>query len=159
MNKKFEFFWGGIYSNWHRSGFVIDDISYNCGEQYMMHQKALLMDDEETARKIMLYSNPKRQKELGREIKNFNSKLWDKYKYEIMLKGLTEKFNQNEPLKRDLMASEADLFVEASPFDKIWGIGLDERTAHETPQSEWPGENLLGKIITEIRNNFKNDSN
>ena len=76
-----------------------------------------------------------------------------------MLKGLTEKFNQNEPLKRDLMASEADLFVEASPFDKIWGIGLDERTARETPQSEWPGENLLGKVITEIRNNFKNDSN
>ena len=153
---KYHFFWGGIYSNWAKSPFthVVDEekVNFNCGEQYMMYCKAILSNDYESAEKILKESNPRFQKQLGREVKNFNSKLWDKHKYMIMYVGLKSKFEQNSQMKEQLMKEDCDLFVEASPHDRIWGIGYDEKNALVN-RDNW-GENLLGRIITDIRNSF-----
>ena len=58
-------------------------------------------------------------------------------------------------MKRILLDEKADLFVEASPSDSIWGIGLNETDAKKIEESKWPGQNLLGKIITEVRNEIQ----
>ena len=155
---KYLFFWGGIYSNWYKSPFSVKmgsgtSVDFNCGEQYMMYCKATLSNDKDSTDLIMAEKDPRKQKSLGRKVKNFNSALWDKHKEEMMLIGLTEKFKQNPELLIQLLAENCETFVEASPYDRIWGIGFDATNAmaHE---SEW-GENLLGKIITKIRNNLK----
>ena len=75
--ENFIFFYGGIYSQWYPSNFVIDGVEYNCAEQYMMHQKALLFSDEKIANEIMLEKDPQKQKALGRLVKNFNVAIWD----------------------------------------------------------------------------------
>ena len=118
-----------------------------------MYCKAALNNDKDSIALIMAEKDPRKQKALGRKVKNFDSSLWDKHKEEIMLIGLTEKFKQNPELLTQLLAEDCETFVEASPHDRIWGIGFDAANAmaHE---SEW-GENLLGKIITQIRNNLK----
>ena len=162
---KYHFFWGGIYSNWYKCPISINEISlstgiefdtlgrkFNCSEQAMMFYKALLFEDKEVAKEILKKSNPKDQKALGRKIKNFDSSIWDLFKEEIVLQIIEHKFKQNLELKEQLLKENCDLFVEASPYDRIWGIGYHENNALNNINN-W-GENLLGKIITKIRDNI-----
>jgi ribA/ribD-fused uncharacterized protein len=144
----YKFFWNGILSNWYESHFEIHNVMYNCGEQYIMYQKALLFDDVETASTIINEYSPKNQKQLGRKVKNFNSKVWDAVKYELVKNGLREKFVQNQELKLYLIQYKHYQLVEASPYDRIWGIGFSEPEAIQNFE-RW-GENLLGKILTEL---------
>ena len=75
--KKYTFFWGGPFSQWAPSEILIDGVKYNCCEQYMMAQKALLFKDTETYEAIMKTSHPSGQKALGRKVKNFNKETWE----------------------------------------------------------------------------------
>jgi ribA/ribD-fused uncharacterized protein len=90
--KKYKFFWGGIFSNWYISDFIVDGITYNCGEQYMMYQKAIFFNDIKTANKILEEVVPNEQKKLGRQVKNYSDSKWSKVRYDIVKKGLKEKF-------------------------------------------------------------------
>ena len=157
MEEKYVFFWktASPFSNWHPSKFTLDGQVFENMEQYMMWSKAMLMVDTETAQKILLTSDPRTIKALGREVRNFNSYLWDKVKYGVVYGGCYAKFTQNEKIKKVLMDTGDKVLVEASPFDKIWGIGLDEEMAKKTDSKDWPGENLLGKILTNLRDDLK----
>ena len=155
-NKKYTFFWGGSYSNWHMSDFTIDDLTFCCNEQYMMYMKAITFNDKEIARRILSVRDPKTHKALGRQIKGFDSAKWDAVKEDIVYTGLKAKYTQNKTLLKKLLEDTSDLFVEASPFDKIWGIGLSELDAKKTPEDKWPGQNLLGKLLTKLKLELKN---
>ena len=150
---KYKFFWSGIFSNWHISDFIVDGVSYSSGEQYMMYQKALTFNDIETADEILEEIMPNFQKQLGRKIKNFDSKIWNDVKYELIKKGLREKFSQNSNLKLYLLKYKDYQIVEASPEDKIWGIGFYANLA--ISNIDFWGENLLGKILTELAQEIK----
>lgn len=53
-------------------------------------------------------------------------------------------------LKRSLEAESADRTLEqASPKDRIWGVGYDAEHA-EANRADW-GENLLGKALMRVR--------
>ena len=146
--KKYKFFWGGPFSNWYPSKFKVNGIQFSCGEQYMMYQKAIGFGDIEMAQEILKATTPKEQKELGRKVKNFDPKVWNDIKYDLVKTGLRAKFTQNEDLKDELLKYKGWLFVEASPEDRIWGIGYHVKDALANKQN-W-GENLLGKILTEL---------
>lgn len=150
---KYTFFWGGYQSNWYSSPFTHQGVNFNCSEQAMMYQKALLFKDNDTAQRILRSKNPKDQKRLGREVSNFNPKEWDDKKQSIMVNILFDKFNQNPGIKEKLLKDKCDLFVEASPYDRIWGIGYLEKDALKNINN-W-GENLLGLALTEVREILK----
>lgn len=150
MNNQYYFFWKNKLSNWTPSEFIVNNITYNCGEQYMMHQKALYFNDLETASEIMNETNPKIIKDLGRKVKNYNDSKWNAARYDIVKAGLYQRFHQNTELKEFLTSKKNYILVEASPFDRIWGIGYDAEHAIENINN-W-GENLLGKILTELAN-------
>ena len=140
----------GIFSQWYKSDFTdISDVKYNCAEQFMMYQKAILFGDNAVAQEILNESNPKNIKALGRKIKNFNQQEWDKNKFEIVIAGNFYKFTQNTNLQNILLKTDSQDIAEASPFDKIWGIGIDEKAAKSG--AEWQGENLLGKALMVVR--------
>lgn len=145
---KYKFFWGGIFSNWYPSTFEVDGVKFNCGEQYMMYQKAILFGDHNMAKEILLEKNPRNQKALGRKIKNFNADQWNAESYELVKRGLREKFLQNPDLLKYLRENKGRNIVEASPEDRIWGIGYANYDALHYI-SDW-GENRLGKILTEL---------
>ncbi len=155
MNDNCVFFWGGVFSNWFPCYFIVNEIEYNCAEQYMMAKKAQVFGDTSSYKKILLSGDPREQKALGRIVKNFNPSIWDMVSTDIVFVGCLQKFAQNLPLKSVLLATEDKKLVEASPYDKIWGIGLDAEQAMETPENLWQGENRLGKVLMQVREVLK----
>ncbi len=140
---------------WHSCTFTVAMRTYfNC-EQFMMAQKALLFNDIKIFNKILQTKSPKECKELGRLVKNFNPNKWDNYKYSIVLEGNMAKFSQNENLKNFLLSTEEKILVEASPYDKVWGVGLDEFDKRILNPYNWQGENLLGFALMEVRDCLK----
>lgn len=158
ITDKYIFFWGGIFSQWYNSKVVIDGKRFNCLEQWMMYNKAVLFNDANHARLIMSSNNPKQQKTYGRRIKGFKKDKWEKVAYDIVKRGNYEKFTQNQDLKKELLETGNLTFVEASPYDKIWGIGMRENAPGIEDEKNWQGRNLLGKAITEVRDIIKNEN-
>ena len=138
-------------SNWFPSEFIIDCFEYQHVEQYFMSQKARIFQNPKIHTKILLTRSPKECKALGRRLGTGSMPLWNTLKYDIMKTAVREKFPQNENLQKFLLNTGDKILVEASPYDIIWGIGLSVKDAIETPPISWPGRNLLGEILMEVR--------
>jgi ribA/ribD-fused uncharacterized protein len=156
----FLFFWGhtvkdeitkACFSQWFPCEFVESDVVYKTAEHYMMAAKARLFDDIEILKLILQANSPNEAKGLGRKIENFNSEIWDHHKYQIVVQANLLKFSQNQELKEFLLSTEDKVIVEASPYDKIWGIGMLESDESINNPLLWNGENLLGFALMEVR--------
>ncbi len=160
---KYSFFFGhkpdstglNVFSQWYPAVFTDthNGVSYTYAntEQYMMAQKALLFDDMPIFHSIMNTTDPAKIKNFGRLVKNFDQKKWNECKFEIVVNGNRCKFTQNPILMKQLLSTGDRIIVEASPYDKIWGIGLSASNAVSTPMNKWPGQNLLGKALMIVR--------
>lgn len=142
----------GFLSNFYRCSFVHQGITYTSSEQAMMHRKALYFNDKSTAENIMLVSDPKAIKALGRSVQHFNDLDWKQRRVDIVEAILVDKFLQNPDLRERLWATHPHPLAEASPTDKIWGIGLREEDAKRG--ASWRGLNLLGKTLTKVRDTY-----
>lgn len=152
----------GFLSNFYFSIFIDSyNIKYICSEQYFMAQKCLLFDKENTKlyKQIMETKIPYIIKRLGRQVRNFEQKKWDTEKYNIMKNAIRYKFNQNKIIRKKLLLTCDKNLYEASKFDKTWGIGIDCETAKNLDEASYPGQNLLGKVLMEIREEIKNSNN
>ena len=157
MAQTFTFFWRteSPFSQWHSSHFVVEGISFNCAEQYMMYRKATLFCDDEIAAQILRSTKPSVQKELGRAVSGYNEAEWLQNREKIVYEGNFHKFTQNENLRKALLGTGETTLVEASPVDKIWGIGLSADNPYAAFPEKWKGLNLLGKILTELREELR----
>jgi hypothetical protein len=151
--RRFTFFWQSEspFSQWHPAEFVVEGKRFVCAEQYMMHGKAVLFGDLEVARRILASASPKTQKALGRKVRGFDERLWRRERERIVYEGNHAKFTQNEALLKALLATAGTELVEASPTDRIWGVGLSEEDPRILNPALWRGENLLGKVLTRLR--------
>ena len=162
---QFVYFWGhtpaknGVtatcLSQWYDISFEVDGVEYHTAEQYMMAQKALLFNDEEVYHEIMAADNPKDYKQIGRQIKNFDPAVWDLKKFDIVVEGNKAKFSQNPELKEFLLSTGDAILVEASPYDKIWGIGMRATQAAKCTVDQWKGLNLLGFALMVVRDSLR----
>ncbi|XP_078316624.1 uncharacterized protein LOC111118880 isoform X2 [Crassostrea virginica] len=156
MDKKehFCFFFGkdSPFSNFHSAAFEVQGIWYCCSEQFMMHQKAVLFDDKNHAHLIMRATDPREMKKLGRKVEKFNPYVWGKESEEIVKVGIKAKFEQNEKLKKALIATFPRILVEAAPRDRLWGIGMGSSNKNAYCRLTWKGQNKLGYLLTKIRN-------
>ena len=150
------FFWStkdkpyGCFSNWYRSPFVTEDGNQFANtEQYFMWRKAKLFDPSmESA--ILAEKNPMKVKGLGRKVKNFDNDVWNEHREKCMKDGLRYKFS-DPALKEILLSTNDSIIAEASPRDKIWGIGLAADHTDAINPNKWRGQNLLGKCLMELR--------
>jgi len=147
----FVLFWHGPFSQWYPCQFTLGGAEYNCTEQYMMAKKALFFEDEQSWLKIMATDSPKIQKAVGRTVKNFDLEKWKDVCEEIVYKGNYAKFTQNDYLKSVILGTKDRTLVEASPYDKIWGIGLSETDPKALCPASWQGLNLLGISLMNVR--------
>ena len=155
----FVLFWGGTYSQWCPSVFVIDGVEYNTAEQYMMAKKALLFGDYDSLREIMVEKSPALQKAMGKKVKGFNKVKWETYCRDYVYDANYAKFTQNPKMLKELMATGDKEIVEASPEDTIWGIGLHETNPLAWDKATWKGTNWLGEAIMRVRAKLLIESN
>lgn len=142
-------------SQWYMADFYVGHIKYCCMEQYMMSKKAELFGNVEIRDRIMNTDKQEEIKQLGREVRPFESKIWNQFKRSIVLTGNYYKFSQIPKLRHFLMDIGEALLVEASPYDEIWGIGLSEEAAREGNVDHWRGRNLLGFALMEVRDELR----
>ena len=159
---KFVFFWGhtpskdgsvdkSCFSQWWMCPFTVDGMEYSCAEQFMMAEKARLFDDEGMLESILKAKHPKEMKAYGRAVRNFDNDLWDKACYGIVKRASLAKFSQNPQLGEYLKSTKKRILVEASPQDRIWGIGMSHTHPDVENPVKWRGNNLLGFALTEAR--------
>lgn len=141
----------GEFSNWYPCEFSDGVRQFHNTEQFMMYYKAILFKDETMADMILNTSSPKLCKQYGRQVINFDNDVWAEKCEKIVTNGCYLKFTQNEELKQLLLSTDNKMLVEASPYDKIWGIGLRESDALQTPMEYWKGENKLGRCLMTVR--------
>lgn len=151
------YFWNGEFSNFHPIKIKYNKINFYTTEQIFMWEKALYFEDKEIAQKIMVTAEPSECKRLGRQIKNFDADKWSIVSYDIMVNANYHKYSQN-PILKDLLLETGDkTLVEASPFDKIWGVGLASFNDEILDEKNWRGQNLLGKALMEVRDKIRNE--
>ena len=117
----------------------------------MMLKKALLFGDGEVAELIMEQTSPRKQKFLGRQVRGFDQSLWLRVCEDIMVPALVSKFTQDPYSLKCMMESIGTTIVEASPVDKIWGIGMTKDDRRATDPAQWDGLNLLGNVLMRAR--------
>lgn len=153
--ENFVFFWGNreIYSNFYKKPFFYKGVKIPCPEVGFMMEKAIQFNDMDILNKLKTAHNPARAKELGRKIKNYDDAIWNEVRYDRMKEVLIAKFS-DPALKKQLKDTGKRILVEASPMDKIWGIGMDENHPQVEDISKWKGQNLLGQVLMDIRDGF-----
>ncbi len=163
---KFLFFWGHqpnkegkitktCFSQWRLSSFKVDKVTYKTAEHWMMAKKAQLFNDQEILEKILEADSPAEAKKLGREVKNYDDKIWLENRFEIVKEGNLHKFSQNKALKEFLINTKDRVLVEASPVDPIWGIGMAGDHKDVLNPEKWKGLNLLGFALMEVRDELR----
>lgn len=156
---KYILFWTGILSNWAQTPYDFGGEHYCCSEQQYMRYKAMHFGDLDTAEKIMASTSPKRIKQLGRMVRNYDDTEWSKVRVGYMKQCLRAKFRGNAEARKFLLKQpEHHIFAEASPFDTIWGIGYAEDGREAQDSSTWRGQNLLGYTLTEVYNELKQET-
>jgi ribA/ribD-fused uncharacterized protein len=150
---RYTFFFGPEhpFSQWHPAPFELDGIPFGCAEQAMMHGKAVLFDDPEIAAALLATGSPREQKALGRKVRGFVDSTWKAHRERIVHAANVAKFGQNPALREVLLATAGTELVEASPYDRIWGIGLAAKDPRAQDRTQWRGQNLLGQILTRVR--------
>jgi len=157
----FLFFWGHtakdgsvgkhVLSQWWPAPFTVDGQHYPTAEHYMMAEKARLFGDEAIRAQIIAAPTPAEVKALGRKVRGFDEERWVEHRFEIALRGNIAKFGQNPELKDWLQETAPTVLVEASPVDRIWGIGLAADDKRASDPEKWRGLNLLGFALMKAR--------
>jgi ribA/ribD-fused uncharacterized protein len=163
---KYLFFWGhtpkqkgevdkSCFSQWFPAAFEVAGDTYTTAEHWMMAEKARLFGNEEVRQRILAAKHPAEAKKLGREVTGFNPQVWDEQKYDLVQAGNYQKFSQHRPLKEYLLNTGSRVLVEASPVDAIWGTGLATDHPDAMQPAKWPGQNLLGFALMEVRDQLR----
>jgi len=155
--KEITYFFQGPLSTWHKCDFIIDGIKFASMKQYLMYQKATSFNDFDISEKILKTSDPKQLKKLGKLVHKFDMAKWNNIASSIMFRGNYYKFSQNKRLYDMLLNTAPSRLVEANPYDEWWGIGLDKDAALLISEDAWPGLNVLGLVLTDLRDFFINE--
>lgn len=170
VTNKFVLFWGDYLGNWtplpepiklstmdsrfrNPNESALTQHSFITSEHLFMYLKAAYFKDWEIAKKIENAPDPKEAKKLGRLVKNFSEEEWKKVRYEIMFNTVYRRASVGDKFKEMITKPEwRNLeFVEASPYDRVWGIGLSQNSPRSEAKETWEGLNLLGQALCELR--------
>jgi ribA/ribD-fused uncharacterized protein len=150
------YFYSGqeIYSNFHRCQFKdpTSGLTFHSTEQAFMWYKGQFFNDVEACMKIEKETNPPMAKALGRTVQGYNEKAWECVRLGFMTYVNLLKFEQNADFKKDILSTGSRILVEASPYDRVWGVGLTADDDRILDKNLWTGRNLLGVALMKVRN-------
>lgn len=163
---KYLYFWGhrprpdgrvgpSCLSQWWPSPFEVDGVTYATAEHWMMAGKARLFGDPEAERRVLAAEHPAEAKKAGRLVRGFDEAIWERERFGLVVEGSVHKFAAQGALREFLLNTGDRVLVEASPVDRVWGIGLaaDDEAAQDPER--WRGPNLLGFALMEARERLR----
>ncbi|CAL9545029.1 hypothetical protein SUDANB37_04335 [Streptomyces sp. enrichment culture] len=142
-------------SQWWPSPFTVDGVGYATAEHWMMAAKARLFGDAEAERQAVSAAGPAQAKRAGRLVRGFDEAVWQRERYGIVVAGNRHKFAQHAELRHFLLGTGERVLVEASPLDRIWGIGLAADDERAQDPARWRGLNLLGFALMDAREELR----
>ncbi|MGW0914843.1 NADAR family protein [Streptomyces sp. NPDC002784] len=142
-------------SQWWPSPFTVDGVRYATAEHWMMAGKARLFGDPDAERKILAAGHPSEAKNAGRLVRGFDEETWARERFGIVVEGSVHKFASDEALRGFLLGTGGRVLVEASPVDRVWGIGLAATDDGAMNPERWRGPNLLGFALMEARERLR----
>ncbi|MER6235871.1 NADAR family protein [Streptomyces clavifer] len=142
-------------SQWWPAPFTVDSVTYASAEHWMMAAKARLFGDAEAEAKAVAASSPAAAKKVGRLVRHFDDAVWARERFGLVVAGSVHKFGQDPALRAYLLGTGERVLVEASPMDRIWGIGLAKDDARTGDPAAWRGLNLLGFALMEARTRLR----
>ncbi|MFD7918577.1 NADAR family protein [Streptomyces sp. NPDC059740] len=160
--EKFLYFWGhaprrdgrvgpGCLSQWWPAPFTVDGVRYATAEHWMMAGKARLFGDADAEQRALAAGHPRDAKEAGRGVRGFDEAAWRAHRYALVVTGNIHKFGRHPDLREYLLTTGDRVLVEASPTDRVWGIGLARTDPRSEDVAQWRGENLLGFALMAAR--------
>ncbi|GAA2517554.1 NADAR family protein [Streptomyces gobitricini] len=159
---KFLHFWGhtpkrdgtlgaSCLSQWWPSPFTVDGVEYATAEHWMMASKARLFGDADAERQAVEAPDPALAKKAGRLVRCFDETIWKRERFGIVVRGGEHKFASDPELRTFLLSTGDRVLVEASPLDRVWGIGLAADDPRAESPAHWRGLNLLGFALMDAR--------
>jgi ribA/ribD-fused uncharacterized protein len=146
-----QYFREGILSNWYPLPIIDADVEYNCVDQYYLAKKALMFEDTEHYKQIMNTMDTEQLHQIGKQIRHVDKDKWDKHKIKIMFHANKLKYEQNILALKALLQTRGKLLAYASATDTFWGTGAGIEEVSENSPSNWKGYNVLGNILTVLR--------
>ncbi|MER5456239.1 NADAR family protein [Micromonospora sp. NPDC002389] len=147
----------GCLSQWWPARFTVDGHEFATAEHYMMWSKATLFGADDVAARILTGPDPRRAKSLGRQVRGFDQATWEAHRYTIVVDASVAKFGQHPDLRAFLLGTGDRILVEASPVDRIWGIGLTADDPRAADPARWQGLNLLGFALGSARERLRTE--
>lgn len=141
----------GCLSQWWPAPFTVDGATYATAEHWMMAGKARIFGDADAERRALEASHPKQAKAAGRTVRDFDQAVWERERFDLVVTGSVHKFGGHPELRDHLLGTGQGVLVEASPLDRIWGIGLAPDNERVRQPDTWRGLNLLGFALMEAR--------
>jgi ribA/ribD-fused uncharacterized protein len=141
----------GCLSQWWPASFTVDGVTYATAEHWMMAGKARLFGDADAERRAVAATHPKAAKDIGRSVRGFDDAVWRRERFALVAAGSRHKFGQHPDLRGFLLATGERVLVEASPLDRVWGIGLAADDERAEDPARWRGLNLLGFALMDAR--------
>ncbi|WP_221353999.1 NADAR family protein [Streptomyces beigongshangae] len=163
---KYLYFWGhraradgrigaSCLSQWWPSPFTADGVGYRTAEHWMMAHKARLFGDARAERLALEAPDAALAKKAGRLVQGFDEAVWERERFGIVVEGSVRKFASDEALRGFLLGTGERVLVEASPVDRVWGIGLAADDDRAADPARWQGQNLLGFALMEARSRLR----
>ena len=142
----------GYLSNFFATTFEMDGHPFVSSEQAFMFAKCRQFDSHnaDMLQAILNECDPKKVKKLGRRVRNYDDQVWNDVRYETMVGVLRSKFSYNAKIRNALLETGTKHLYEASPYDRIWGIGYGKDDALKIDPRKY-GDNLLGKALMQVR--------
>ena len=84
----------------------------------------------------------------------YNDVEWPALAKQTMFSGRRLKFNQNKDLNEYLQLTKSRI-AEANPRDLRFGIGFSLTDPQATDPQKWKGNNWMGDILQEIREELR----
>lgn len=138
-------------SQWWPSPFVVDGVSYATAEHWMMAAKARIFGDAAAELRALEAPNPALAKKAGRLVRGFDEPVWERERFAVVVEGSVHKFAAHPALRAFLLGTGERVLVEASPMDRVWGIGLAADDERASDPRHWRGTNLLGFALMAAR--------
>ena len=154
IEQEVEFFRGYKYvlSNFYYCKLIIDGLKFNSSEKAYQVLKARFHNAKDIEAQLM-------EADLVSDVKKISQKInvsaeWIDERVNVMRKVLRAKADQCQTYRKKLLNCKGRI-VEAIRGDLFWSAGLDEKDLRELPTESWPGQNVLGQLHMELRDELQ----